>query len=55
MDTSNHMECPECGSPTVSDAVDIGVGTMHGPDRCPDCGWSRASEIKYLMEEFGTE
>ncbi len=47
------LRCPECGSETIHDEVDIGVGTMHGPARCNNCGWNQEKEIRALMEEFG--
>ena len=35
------MKCPKCKSPEVwRDSVDVGVGIMHGPYGCSDCGWS---------------
>lgn len=29
--------CPFCGSETVADEVDIGVGTIRGPEACLNC------------------
>lgn len=31
--------CPACALPLDYDEVDIGVGTLKGDFRCPDCGW----------------
>jgi hypothetical protein len=37
--------CPKCNSEEIfRDSVDIGVGVLHGPYGCPDCGWSEDSE-----------
>lgn len=35
------MKCPKCKSTEVwRDSVDVGVGIMHGPYGCAECGWS---------------
>lgn len=33
------MTCPKCGAEMECDAVDVGVGTLHGAPYCPECGW----------------
>lgn len=43
MRMSDEPYCPQCGGVLQRDAVDIGVGTMHGPAFCIDCGWSEDS------------
>ena len=48
-------KCPKCGSDTVCDEVDIGVGTMHGPAKCNNCGWTAETEIRELMKKFGID
>ena len=50
--TDNHKLCPNCGSETVCDEVDIGVGTMHGPAHCNNCGWNEEDEIRETMKLF---
>jgi len=59
------MKCPKCKSIEVwRDSVDVGVGIMHGPYGCADCGWSedekydRSEELKYsetgcLTDQWG--
>ncbi len=49
----NFSVCPECSSDTVRDEVDIGVGTMHGPARCDNCGWTQETKIQETMKRFG--
>ena len=34
------MTCPECSAEADRDTVDVGVGIMHGPWGCYECGWS---------------
>lgn len=35
------MKCPKCECDECHrDSVDIGVGILHGPWGCPQCGWS---------------
>lgn len=35
------MKCPNCGcEECYRDSVDVGVGVIHGPYGCPECGWS---------------
>ena len=46
-------KCPVCNSETTCDEVDIGVGTMHSPSWCNNCGWTQSSEIKEMMKDFG--
>ncbi len=36
--------CPSCGGETNQDSVDVGVGVIHGPRGCIECGWSEADE-----------
>ena len=50
-----YQKCPKCGSGTTREEVDIGVGMMHGPARCNNCGWSQEEEINKLLKEFGIE
>jgi hypothetical protein len=38
------MKCPKCGGHCDRDSVDIGVGIMHGPYGCEECGWSESPE-----------
>jgi predicted RNA-binding Zn-ribbon protein involved in translation (DUF1610 family) len=46
------MDCPDCGSECWRDEVDIGVGTMHGPWHCPNCGWKESHEdIEFIGQE----
>lgn len=45
--------CPECGEETTCDEVDIGVGIMHSPYRCNNCGWNQEAEIQETMRMFG--
>ena len=33
-------ECPHCGSSCGRDEADVGVGVIHGPWGCGNCGWS---------------
>lgn len=47
--------CPKCGGPTSWTEVDIGVGTMHSPAWCNNCGWTQESDIRQLMEELGLD
>lgn len=35
--------CPKCGGETYQDSVDVGVGIIHGPRGCVECGWSEDS------------
>lgn len=37
----NDFKCPLCASPIADrPEVDVGVGVIHGPWHCFDCGWS---------------
>lgn len=37
------MDCPKCGARELwRDSVDVGVGFIHGPYGCSDCGWSES-------------
>lgn len=38
--TDDADRCPDCGAPLDYDEVDIGVGTLKGNYRCPDCDWA---------------
>jgi len=54
---NDHMEmtdpnvCPKCGGYCYRESVDIGVGVIHGPYGCIDCGWS---EDSYFDSSDGT-
>lgn len=37
-------DCPHCGEPCDREAVDVGVGVIHGPWGCGGCGWSEYPE-----------
>lgn len=44
--------CPRCGeSELYRDSVDVGVGIIHGPYGCPNCGWSENEE--YDLQKGG--
>jgi len=48
---SPNETCPRCGGDELhQDAVDVGVGVIHGPRGCP-CGWSEDPE--YDLEKGG--
>lgn len=36
--------CPSCAGECYRDSVDIGIGEIHGPWGCPECGWSSSPE-----------
>lgn len=36
--------CPKCSSRVWRDSVDVGVGVIHGPYGCVQCGWSESKE-----------
>lgn len=36
----NWKPCPKCDDPCDRDSVDVGVGIIHGPWGCSQCGWS---------------
>ena len=38
------MFCEKCGDECFRDSVDVGVGVIHGPYGCPNCGWSEDPE-----------
>jgi len=38
------VNCPHCGEECWRESVHNGVGLMHGPWGCPDCGWSEYPE-----------
>lgn len=44
--------CPKCGGETHQDSVDIGVGVIHGPRGCIECGWSE--DERYDLSEGRT-
>ena len=46
----NIDQCPTCGLPLTRDEVDIGVGTMHGPARCDNCGWAETPQEHFESE-----
>ena len=37
-------DCPHCGEPCDRDSVDVGIGVIHGPWGCANCGWSSSPE-----------
>jgi hypothetical protein len=43
--------CPKCGGYCYRESVDIGVGVIHGPYGCINCGWS---EDSYYDSSDGT-
>jgi uncharacterized protein (UPF0212 family) len=45
------MKCPKCDEECDVDEVDVGVGIIYGPPKCPNCGWS-ADDM--LMKEMTT-
>jgi len=40
--------CPKCSEELYRDEVDIGVGVIHGPYGCSNCGWSESPEYDCL-------
>jgi len=42
--TRDHEDCPHCGAACDREEVDVGVGVIHGPLGCRDCGWSEWPE-----------
>ena len=46
---TEEMGCPKCGGETVRDEVDVGVGIMHGPWHCIECGWSQGEDVDKLF------
>ena len=40
----NYIKCPNCGESCDRDSVDVGVGVIHGPFGCANCGWSEDSK-----------
>lgn len=36
--------CPRCGGECERESADIGVGIIHGPYGCYECGWSEDFE-----------
>ena len=40
--------CPSCGSQCHREEADVGIGIMHGPWGCPECGWSESPEYDQL-------
>lgn len=58
------MDCPECEFPCSRDFVDVGVGIIHGPWGCGNCGWSedekydlrsgpKFTERGYQLDQWG--
>lgn len=39
------MKCPKCNEECDQDEVDVGVGIIYGPARCPNCGWYEDHEL----------
>jgi hypothetical protein len=37
-------DCPHCASGCDRESVDVGVGVIHGPWGCSNCGWSEYPE-----------
>ena len=37
-------DCPHCGEGCDRESVDVGIGIMHGPWGCGNCGWSSSPE-----------
>ena len=48
-------KCPVCGCVLTREEVDIGVGTMYGPARCDNCGWSQEGKADKLLKELLSE
>ena len=57
--------CPHCGELCDHDEVDVGVGVMHGPWGCANCGWSenpkydsrdsvRRDGVNRVFDQYGT-
>ncbi len=42
--THETRDCSHCGSLCDRDEVDVGVGVVHGPWGCANCGWSENPE-----------
>jgi hypothetical protein len=36
--------CPHCAALSDCESVDVGVGVIHGPWGCSNCGWSECPE-----------
>jgi hypothetical protein len=34
--------CPKCRAPCERDKTDVGAAIVHGPLKCPTCGWCEA-------------
>jgi hypothetical protein len=45
------MKCPKCNADCSHDSVDVGVGVIHGPYGCPDCGWSENSDYDLSVDK----
>lgn len=43
-EVSDEMNCPSCGGYCYRDSVDVGIGIIHGPYGCTECGWSEWEE-----------
>lgn len=43
--------CPKCDGETHQDSVDVGVGIIHGPIGCIECGWSEDDEYDMTNDE----
>lgn len=41
---ADRKKCPHCGMFVFRDEVDVGVGVIHGPYGCGQCGWSEYEE-----------
>lgn len=38
------QNCPYCEEPCDRESVDVGIGVIHGPWGCGNCGWSESPE-----------
>lgn len=49
MSFEDNPKCPKCEGSCWRDSVDVGVGIIHGPWGCEECGWS--SDTHYDRSE----
>ena len=49
MSSSETCDCPHCGEACDREEVDVGVGTVYGPWRCPGCGWSAEEATEQII------
>jgi hypothetical protein len=45
------MKCPKCSEECNQDEVDVGVGVIYGPARCPNCGWCEEDRYNELLKQ----